>query len=108
LEILPQPRADIGGAAKVGLLQDLGDIIELNVFVLVHGSVPDAEEKAHSKKTHPTLTTVSRTHFWPTSSVAGNGFARQGCLFRRRGSREVSSRGRECEREDSSRDRELL
>jgi hypothetical protein len=35
----------------MGLLQDLSDIVELNVFVFVHGSVPDAgRESAHSKK----------------------------------------------------------
>jgi hypothetical protein len=34
----------------MGLLQDLSEIVELNVFVFVHGSVPDAGRNAHSKK----------------------------------------------------------
>jgi hypothetical protein len=35
----------------MGLLQDLSEIVELNVFVFVHGSVPDVgRESAHSKK----------------------------------------------------------
>jgi hypothetical protein len=35
----------------MGLLQDLSDFAELNVFVFVHGSVPDAgRESAHSNK----------------------------------------------------------
>ena len=36
----------------MGLLQDLSDIIELDVFVFVHGFVPNVEGEAHSKKNH--------------------------------------------------------
>ena len=50
LEILLQPRAEIGRAAKIGLLQDLSDIIELNALVFVHGSAPDAGRESPLKE----------------------------------------------------------
>jgi hypothetical protein len=50
-EIMLQPQAEIDRTAKMGLLQDLSDIVELDVFVFAHGPVPDAgRESGHSKK----------------------------------------------------------
>jgi hypothetical protein len=34
----------------MGLLQDLSDIVELNVFVFVHGSVPDAGRESATQR----------------------------------------------------------
>ena len=49
-EVLLQPQAEVGSTAKMGLVQDSGDIIELNVFVFVHVMLQMLEGNAHSKK----------------------------------------------------------
>jgi hypothetical protein len=49
-EMLRQPKAEIGCAAKIGLPQDLSDLVELDVSLFLHGSVPDAQRESALKE----------------------------------------------------------
>jgi hypothetical protein len=40
LKILPKPETQIGRSAKLCIVQDLIEILELNAFVFLHGFAP--------------------------------------------------------------------
>src|SRR6516165_3509387 len=56
----------------MGLLQNFSDIVELNVFVLVHALLLMWKKSALRENSLDFGAMVSRAHFWLTSSIGRN------------------------------------
>jgi hypothetical protein len=50
LKILPQPEAKIGRSAKLSIVQDLIEILELNAFVFLHRFAPRCGKGKHFQR----------------------------------------------------------